>query len=55
MSENIVPSYVKAFAGISGGIIEAILLQPLDFSKTRLQMDKHGKYNNMFDCIFKII
>ena len=53
-SEKKVPSYVKALAGISGGIFEAISLQPLDFAKTRLQMDKHGKYNNMFDCISKV-
>ena len=48
------PSYVKALAGISGGVIEAISLQPLDFAKTRLQMDKRGKYINMFDCISKV-
>ena len=52
--EKNVPSYVKALAGISGGIFEAISLQPLDFAKTRLQMDKRGRYNNMFDCISKV-
>ena len=50
----IIPSYIKAFAGISGGIFEAISLQPLDFAKTRLQMDKKNKYKNMFDCIQKV-
>ena len=53
-TEKNVPSYVKALAGISGGIFEAISLQPLDFAKTRLQMDKRGRYNNMFDCISKV-
>ena len=50
----IIPSYIKALAGISGGMVEAISLQPLDFAKTRLQMDKRQKYNNMFDCMFKV-
>ena len=52
--EKSIPSYVKAFAGITGGIFEAISLQPLDLAKTRIQMDKRGKYNNMFDCISKV-
>ena len=53
-AEKNIPSYVKAFAGITGGIFEAISLQPLDLAKTRIQMDKLGKYNNMFDCISKV-
>tara|TARA_Y100000591_G_scaffold304715_1_gene301608 strand:+ start:338 stop:1240 length:903 start_codon:yes stop_codon:yes gene_type:complete len=53
-TERNTPLYVKAFAGVAGGIFEAISLQPLDLAKTRIQMDKLGKYNNMFDCISKV-
>lgn len=35
---------VKALAGSLGGIVEALTLQPIDVVKTRLQLDKTGKY-----------
>jgi len=46
--------YIKLVAGMAGGVSEACLLQPLDVTKTRLQLDKAGKYNGMFDCLKKI-
>lgn len=47
---------VKAVAGSLGGIVEACLLQPVDVIKTRLQLDKSGKYKGMVNAgstIFK--
>jgi len=35
---------VKLVAGMAGGLAEAVTLQPLDVTKTRLQLDKTGKY-----------
>lgn len=43
--------YIKLVSGMAGGVAEACLLQPLDVSKTRLQLDKNGKYKGMFDCL----
>jgi hypothetical protein len=31
------------------------LRQPLDVTKTRLQLDKTGRYNGMIDCGRKIV
>ena len=42
---------VKLFAGMAGGLAEAVTLQPLDVAKTRLQLDKAGKYKGMFHCL----
>lgn len=42
--------WVKVLAGMSGGVAEALLLQPLDVTKTRLQLDKTGKYKGMVNC-----
>ncbi|KAG7666698.1 hypothetical protein KSW81_000471 [Nannochloris sp. 'desiccata'] len=39
---------VKAVAGSLGGIVEAVMLQPVDVVKTRLQLDKAGQYKGMF-------
>ncbi|CAK9065553.1 Mitochondrial succinate-fumarate transporter 1 (AtMSFC1) [Durusdinium trenchii] len=36
---------------MAGGLAEAVSLQPLDVTKTRLQLDKAGKYKGMFDCL----
>lgn len=49
-TSNISP-YIKLVAGMAGGVSEACLLQPLDVAKTRLQLDKAGKYKGMFDCL----
>lgn len=35
---------VKAIAGSIGGVVEAMLLQPIDVMKTRLQLDHSGQY-----------
>jgi len=40
--------WVKVFAASLGGAMEAILLQPLDVTKTRLQLDSKGRYKNSF-------
>lgn len=45
-----VPPYVKMLSGMCGGVAEAVLLQPLDVTKTRLQLDKTGKYKGMVQC-----
>eukprot|EP00924_Labyrinthula_sp_SR-Ha-C_P015074 augustus_masked-scaffold_9-processed-gene-7.17-mRNA-1 protein AED:0.03 eAED:0.03 QI:0/-1/0/1/-1/1/1/0/311 len=42
---------IKLIAGMAGGIAEACSLQPLDVAKTRLQLDKSGKYTGMFNCL----
>lgn len=41
---------VKAVAGSLGGIVEACLLQPIDVIKTRLQLDKKGRYTGIYNC-----
>lgn len=41
---------VKAVAGSLGGIVEACSLQPIDVIKTRLQLDKSGRYSGMVNC-----
>ncbi|RLN94456.1 hypothetical protein BBJ28_00005397 [Nothophytophthora sp. Chile5] len=45
-----VPVYVKMMAGMAGGVAEACILQPLDVTKTRMQLDTAGKYNGMINC-----
>lgn len=49
-----VPPYVKLVAGMCGGLAEACSLQPLDVTKTRLQLDKAGKYTGMYNCLTTI-
>lgn len=46
-----VPVYVKMLAGMTGGIAEACLLQPLDVTKTRLQLDTRNHYKGMIHCM----
>ncbi|WIA13872.1 hypothetical protein OEZ85_002444 [Tetradesmus obliquus] len=46
----LVSPFVKGFAGSMGGTIEACCLQPIDVIKTRLQLDKAGKYKGIVDC-----
>ncbi|OQS01049.1 Mitochondrial Carrier (MC) Family [Thraustotheca clavata] len=41
---------IKFLAGALSGVIEAIILTPLDVAKTRLQLDKTGQYKGMIDC-----
>lgn len=50
LKEKHVPPHVKIFAGMAGGVTEACILQPLDVTKTRLQLDKVGKYRGMVHC-----
>ena len=42
--------WVKMVAGMAGGAAEAISLQPLDVTKTRLQLDQRGRYHNLVHC-----
>ncbi|KAF0759681.1 hypothetical protein AaE_003663, partial [Aphanomyces astaci] len=35
---------------MAGGVVEACVLQPLDVTKTRLQLDRTGMYKGMFNC-----
>jgi solute carrier family 25 citrate transporter 1 len=44
---------VKAIAGSVGGITEALFLQPMDVVKTRLQLDRVGRYTGVRDCLAK--
>ncbi|PNW81786.1 hypothetical protein CHLRE_06g260200v5 [Chlamydomonas reinhardtii] len=41
---------IKGFAGSIGGVAEACALQPMDVIKTRLQLDKAGKYKGIWGC-----
>lgn len=40
----------KFLGGALSGVIEAVILTPLDVTKTRLQLDKTGQYKGMVDC-----
>ncbi|KAF8066164.1 SFC1 [Scenedesmus sp. PABB004] len=42
--------FIKGLAGSFGGTLEACCLQPIDVIKTRLQLDKVGKYKGIIDC-----
>ncbi|CAI5706973.1 hypothetical protein KXD40_006029 [Peronospora effusa] len=50
MKNRPVPVYVKMMAGMAGGMAEACILQPLDVTKTRLQLDRKGQYKGMMHC-----
>lgn len=50
MKTRPVPVWVKMAAGMTGGVAEACILQPLDVTKTRLQLDTKGKYKGMINC-----
>lgn len=41
---------IRFFGGALSGVIEALILTPLDVTKTRLQLDKTGQYKGMLDC-----
>lgn len=45
----------KSVAGSMGGVTEACLLQPMDVIKTRLQLDKAGRYSGVYNCGSTII
>lgn len=45
-----VSAIVKGFAGSIGGVAEAFALQPMDVIKTRLQLDRSGKYTGISQC-----
>lgn len=46
----VVPPAVKSIAGSFGGVVEACCLQPIDVIKTRLQLDRVGKYSGIYNC-----
>jgi len=46
---------VRFFGGALSGVIEAVILTPLDVTKTRLQLDKAGAYKGMIDCGKKLV
>lgn len=46
---------VKFFGGALSGVIEALILTPLDVTKTRMQLDKTGQYRGMIDCGKKLV
>lgn len=50
-----VSPHVKVMAGMMGGFAEAAALQPLDVTKTRLQLDNTGKYRGMVNCARTIV
>jgi len=41
---------IKLLGGMTSGLVEALILTPLDVTKTRLQLDKSGRYHGMVDC-----
>lgn len=41
---------IKFVGGALSGVIEALILTPLDVTKTRMQLDKSGQYRGMVDC-----
>lgn len=45
-----VSAIVKGFAGSIGGVAEACALQPMDVVKTRLQLDRSGRYTGIAQC-----
>ncbi|KAK9813085.1 hypothetical protein WJX72_008685 [[Myrmecia] bisecta] len=47
--------FLKGFSGSMGGVVEATCLQPIDVIKTRLQLDKTGKYRGIYHCGSTII
>lgn len=40
----------RFLAGALSGVIEALVLTPLDVTKTRLQLDKVSRYSGMIHC-----
>jgi solute carrier family 25 citrate transporter 1 len=46
---------IKFFGGALSGVIEAVILTPLDVAKTRMQLDKTGQYRGMIDCGKKLV
>mmetsp|Transcript_14801 Transcript_14801/g.44715 ORF Transcript_14801/g.44715 Transcript_14801/m.44715 type:complete len:315 (+) Transcript_14801:85-1029(+) len=40
----------KSLAGSLGGVTEAVCLQPMDVMKTRLQLDRSGRYTGIYNC-----
>lgn len=55
MPHKAVSPWVTVMAGMAGGATEALALQPLDVTKTRLQLDKSGMYRGMVDCGRQIV
>eukprot|EP01023_Acetabularia_acetabulum_P002322 TRINITY_DN10916_c0_g1_i10.p1 TRINITY_DN10916_c0_g1~~TRINITY_DN10916_c0_g1_i10.p1 ORF type:complete len:310 (-),score=42.41 TRINITY_DN10916_c0_g1_i10:847-1776(-) len=49
-NQIVVSPAVKALAGSFGGLAEACCLQPIDVVKTRLQLDRVGKYKGIKNC-----
>ncbi|CAI5746488.1 unnamed protein product [Peronospora destructor] len=46
---------IKFLGGALSGVIEAVILTPLDVAKTRMQLDKMGQYRGMIDCGKKLV
>lgn len=49
-NHSLVSPAIKGFAGSIGGVAEACCLQPMDVIKTRLQLDKVGKYTGIIQA-----
>lgn len=45
---------IRFLGGALSGVIEALILTPLDVTKTRLQLDKTARYSGMRDCATKL-
>jgi len=48
-------SNLRLIGGMTSGVIEAVILTPLDVTKTRLQLDNSGRYSGMLDCSKKLV
>ncbi|KAK6618152.1 hypothetical protein RUM44_002603 [Polyplax serrata] len=49
-----VPKLLVGFYGTIAGFCSVFITNPIDVVKTRMQGLHHSKYNNMFDCFWKI-
>lgn len=49
-----VDASIRFVGGALSGVIEALMLTPLDVTKTRLQLDKSARYTGMIDCAKKM-
>ncbi|XP_043064990.1 mitochondrial 2-oxoglutarate/malate carrier protein-like [Drosophila ficusphila] len=50
-----IPYYVKPIKHGLGGMMATVILQPLDFIKTQMQLAIKGEYKSSRDCLTKVV